>query len=98
MAESEWRPDPGGMYIPGQEFPDLAELQTHEAPLIPGALWIPEAPSIHGDPLIHVTLIDSSIERRLPGLGGRAQYPATDTQDVGDLHRRYAYARRDEID
>jgi hypothetical protein len=56
MEAHGWPPPHGIMCIPVQGFRDLAGLQTPEAPLIPGALWIHEVPSILGAPSIHAIL------------------------------------------
>jgi hypothetical protein len=63
MEAHGWPLPHGVMCTLAQGFLDLAGLQTPEAPLIPGG------------PTIRVTLIDiidSSIERRVLGLGGCA--------------------------
>jgi hypothetical protein len=56
MEGHGWPLPHGIMYIPVQGFLDLAGLQTPEAPLIPGALWIHEVPLILGAPSIRAIL------------------------------------------
>ena len=56
MEEHGWPPPQGDMCTPAQGCLDLVGFWTQEAPLIRGALSIPEAPLIQEDPTIRAIL------------------------------------------